>query len=52
MACTITLQLKWLNDGLQHFDALYTVPVFQVRVFDVHAAAHAFLVGDERTFIE
>lgn len=25
----IFLQIKWLNHGLQHFDALYVIPVFQ-----------------------
>lgn len=27
---TIFLQLRWLNQGLHHFDALITVPTFQV----------------------
>jgi len=29
MCTTVFLQLKWLNQGLQRFDALYIVPVFQ-----------------------
>lgn len=29
MFVTIVLQLKWLNDGLQRFSSMYTVPVFQ-----------------------
>ena len=29
MLCTIYFQLKWLNEGLMHFSALYIVPIFQ-----------------------
>lgn len=29
MLTTICLQIKWLNNGLELFDALYVVPVFQ-----------------------
>lgn len=29
LAITVYLQVKWLNDGLQRFDALYMAPIFQ-----------------------
>lgn len=29
LCCSVYLQLKWSNKALQHFDALYVVPVFQ-----------------------
>lgn len=28
MLATVSLQIKWLNEGLKRFDAAYTVPVF------------------------
>jgi hypothetical protein len=34
---TIYLQIRWLNEGLRMFDALYIVPVFQVGVMHMHA---------------
>jgi Magnesium transporter NIPA len=29
LGCTISLQIRWLNAGLEQFDALYVIPVFQ-----------------------
>jgi hypothetical protein len=39
LGATIFLQLRWLNHGLQLFDALYVVPVFQVCAFHVTTRA-------------
>jgi len=43
---TIFLQIKWLNQGLQRFDALYMVPVFQA-FWIVFSVISGLVVYDE-----
>jgi uncharacterized membrane protein len=48
MVATIFLQLKFLNEGLRHFDALYIVPVFQSFWILISVIAGLVFFGEYR----
>ena len=54
MLVTIFLQIRWLNTGLQHFDALYIVPVFQAFWigFSVIAGMIVYRESEEMSWLQ
>eukprot|EP01006_Ploeotia_vitrea_P038258 TRINITY_DN66223_c3_g1_i1.p1 TRINITY_DN66223_c3_g1~~TRINITY_DN66223_c3_g1_i1.p1 ORF type:complete len:762 (+),score=334.08 TRINITY_DN66223_c3_g1_i1:41-2326(+) len=49
MVASIFYQIKWLNDGLRHFDAMYVVPVFQSFWIVVSVAGGLVFFGEYAT---
>eukprot|EP01006_Ploeotia_vitrea_P038323 TRINITY_DN66226_c8_g2_i2.p1 TRINITY_DN66226_c8_g2~~TRINITY_DN66226_c8_g2_i2.p1 ORF type:complete len:593 (-),score=259.41 TRINITY_DN66226_c8_g2_i2:106-1884(-) len=46
---TIVCQIRWLNEALQHFDALYVVPVFQSFWIICSVVSGLIFFGEYRT---